>query len=207
MAWSLTCWCILTTFRTVDFSLFGVILLLPDIFLWIQGRNGLKFGMLMYPDHLQNWLEFSHGLLIFLVLTSFSLSESMFNLGFLAIFFRTHESNGLVFDMLIYPDHLLNWLRFGDTLLIFFILVVFWLGERSQICSFRAFSWECMGGTDWNLPCWCILTTFRTYSSLVMVCRISLFFMSAPWFCANLIGHWHLRGATVIRSLDLIVHL
>ena len=32
-----------------------------------RGRSGLKFGMLMYPDHLQNWLDFGHGLLIFII--------------------------------------------------------------------------------------------------------------------------------------------
>ena len=29
--------------------------------------NDLEFGMLMYPDHIQNWLEFCHGQLIFLI--------------------------------------------------------------------------------------------------------------------------------------------
>ena len=28
-------------------------------------RNGLKFGMFRYAEHLQNWLHFDHGLLIF----------------------------------------------------------------------------------------------------------------------------------------------
>ena len=32
-------------------------------FLRTQGRNGLNFGMLMYPDHLQNLLNFGHGLI------------------------------------------------------------------------------------------------------------------------------------------------
>ena len=31
------------------------------------GRNGLKFGMLMYLDHFQKWLDFGHDLLIFLM--------------------------------------------------------------------------------------------------------------------------------------------
>ena len=41
------------------------------IFLTIHGQNALKFGMQMYPDQLQNWLEFGHGLLIFLYLALF----------------------------------------------------------------------------------------------------------------------------------------
>ena len=36
-------------------------------------KNGLKFGMLMYPDHLQNWLHFGHGLLIFPILAHFDI--------------------------------------------------------------------------------------------------------------------------------------
>ena len=35
------------------------------------GRNGLKFDVLMYSDHLSNWLHFGHGLLIFLILGTF----------------------------------------------------------------------------------------------------------------------------------------
>ena len=41
----------------------------PERFLGIcwrtHGGNGLKFYMLMYLDHLQNWLVYVHGLLIF----------------------------------------------------------------------------------------------------------------------------------------------
>ena len=35
-----------------------------------HGGNGLKFCMLMYLWHLQNWLDYGHGLLIFLLLAS-----------------------------------------------------------------------------------------------------------------------------------------
>ena len=37
------------------------------IFRRIHGRNGLKYSMLIYPEHLQKWLGFSHGLLIFII--------------------------------------------------------------------------------------------------------------------------------------------
>ena len=37
------------------------------------GGNGLKFCMLMYLDHLQNWLVYGHGLLIFVILAFFNL--------------------------------------------------------------------------------------------------------------------------------------
>ena len=38
--------------------------------------NGLKLYMLMYLDRLQNWLVYGHGLLIFLILALFWLSET-----------------------------------------------------------------------------------------------------------------------------------
>ena len=39
-------------------------------------RNGLQFGVFMYPQHIQNGLNFGHGLLIFLVLALILLSET-----------------------------------------------------------------------------------------------------------------------------------
>ena len=54
-----------------------------------------------------------------------------------------------------------DWLDFGHSLLIFFILAAFWLYERGQIGGFWAFSGEHMWGMAWNLTCRCILTSFR----------------------------------------------
>ena len=34
------------------------------IIMWIYGRNGLKCGVIMSPDYLQNWSEFGHMLII-----------------------------------------------------------------------------------------------------------------------------------------------
>ena len=48
----------------------------PDISRKMHERNGLQFGMLMYPDHLQNWLDYGHGLLIFFPLAPLQLSET-----------------------------------------------------------------------------------------------------------------------------------
>ena len=70
--------------RSVDFSNFGAILTLwngsnlgfPGISQRTHGGNGLKFCTLMYLDHLQNWLVYGHGLLIFLILALFWLSET-----------------------------------------------------------------------------------------------------------------------------------
>ena len=38
--------------------------------------NGLKYGMLLYPDHLQNGSDYGCGLVIFLILVLFLLSET-----------------------------------------------------------------------------------------------------------------------------------
>ena len=42
----------------------------------LHGGNGLKFYILMYLERLQNWLVYGHGLLIFLILVQFWLSET-----------------------------------------------------------------------------------------------------------------------------------
>ena len=70
--------------RSVDFSNFGAILTkwngsnlgFPGIFWRTHGGNGLKLCTLMYRDHVQNWLVYGHGLLIFLILALFWLSET-----------------------------------------------------------------------------------------------------------------------------------
>ena len=41
--------------------------------------------MLIYPDHLQNWLDFGGALLIFLIMVSLSLSETGHIYGLQAI--------------------------------------------------------------------------------------------------------------------------
>ena len=75
---------------------------------------------------------------------------------------RTHGRNGLKFYMLMYLDHLQDWLVYGHGLLIFLILALFWLSETGQIWGFRTFPRERMEEMAWNFACWCILTTFRT---------------------------------------------
>ena len=82
----------------------------------MRGRNGLKFCMLMYPDHLPTWLDNGHNLLIFLIWAKFWHSEMGeiwgfwgSNLRFMGISQRKHVGNDLTFCMLMYPDHLQNW--------------------------------------------------------------------------------------------------
>ena len=81
---------------------------------------------------------------------------------FPGICLRMHGGISLKFYMLMYLDHLQNWLVYGHGLLIFLILALFWLSETGQIWGFRAFPRERMEGMAWNFARWCILTTFRT---------------------------------------------
>ena len=70
----------------------------PERFLGIfqktHKRNGLSLAMLMYPDQVQNLLDYGHDWLIFLILMQFG---------------WRHGRNGLQFCMLIYSDHRQNW--------------------------------------------------------------------------------------------------
>ena len=62
--------------------------------------------MLLYPDHLQNWLDFGHGLLIFLLLGTTLVYWNGSNSVFLGFSRRTNGENGLTFCLLMYPDYL-----------------------------------------------------------------------------------------------------
>ena len=55
----------------------------------MHGGNDLKFCTLMYLDHLQNWLVYGYGLVIFLILALFGLSETGQIWGF-RVFPREH---------------------------------------------------------------------------------------------------------------------
>ena len=52
--------------------------------------------------------------------------------------------------MLMYADHLQNWLVYGCGVLIILILALFWLSETGQIWGFRAFPGERIEGMAWN---------------------------------------------------------
>ena len=71
-----------------------------------------------------------------------------------------YGGNDLKYGVLLYPDHLQNWLDYGNGLVIFLILVLFWLSETGQIWGFQAFSGKPIEEMAWNFACWCILTTF-----------------------------------------------
>ena len=89
---------------------------------------------------------------------------------FPGICWRMHGGNSLKFYMLMYLDHLQNWLVYGHCLLIFLILALFWLNETGQIWGFWAFPWELMKEMAWNFAHWCILTTFSNNKFMVRVC-------------------------------------
>ena len=80
-------------------------------------ENGLEFSMLMYFDHLQNWLVYGHGLLFFKFWHYFDLVKRV-KFGVSGHFSRTHEGNGMKFWML-YPCHPQNWLDYAHGLVIF----------------------------------------------------------------------------------------
>ena len=46
----------------------------PDVL--THGRSGLKFGLVMYPDRLHNWLDCCYVRFIILILTTFWLNET-----------------------------------------------------------------------------------------------------------------------------------
>ena len=128
----------------------------PGIYRRTHGGNGLEFYMLICLDHIQNCLDYGYGLLIFLILALFWLSESG------QISWRMHGGNDLKFGTLMYLDNVQDWLVYGYGLLIFLILAVFWFSESGQIWGFRAFPGERMEWMAWNWARWCVLVTSRT---------------------------------------------
>ena len=72
----------------------------PGICQRTHGGNGLKVYMLMYLDHLQNSLAYGHGLLIFLILALFWLSETGQIWGFRA--FPGERMEGMAWNMVCY---------------------------------------------------------------------------------------------------------
>ena len=77
----------------------------------MHGRNGLQFGVFMYPQHIQNGSNFGHGLLIFLVLALILLSETGQIWGFRVFLEERMEEmawNGLHADVSWPPSELIS---------------------------------------------------------------------------------------------------
>ena len=102
----------------------------PGICRRMHGGIGLKFYMLMYFDHPQNWLVCGRGVLIFLIFGAILTRLNGSNLGFPDISQRTHGGNGLKFYTLMYLEPLQNRLVYGLGLLIILILALLWLSKR-----------------------------------------------------------------------------
>ena len=105
-----------------------------------HGGNGLKFYMLMYLDHFQNWFVGGHSLLIFLILALFWLSETGQIWGFWA--FPGEGMEGMAWNIACLfiltfwfwcNFHLVKqvkfWvsMHFGHAMWIFLIMVTLWL--------------------------------------------------------------------------------
>ena len=114
----------------------------PDRFPCISCKthkwNGLKFCILKCPDQVQNLLDNSHGLLIFLLLMPLWLNETA-SLGSLGISRRMHIGNGMKFCTLMCLNHLHKWLDYGLGMLIFLLLTPLSLSEIGQILCFQKF--------------------------------------------------------------------
>ena len=68
----------------------------PGICRRMHGGISLKFYMLMYLDHRQNWLVYGYGLLVFLILALFWLSETGQIWGFRA--FPGERTEGMAWN-------------------------------------------------------------------------------------------------------------
>ena len=69
VCWVSSFWCQFYLVKRVKFGFLGNSRIM-------HGGNSLKFCMLMYLGHLQNWLVYCYGLLIFPILVLFWLSET-----------------------------------------------------------------------------------------------------------------------------------
>ena len=107
----------------------------------------------------------------FPALALFWLSETGQSLGFRKFFFRSQRMNGLKFAMLMYPDHIENWVVCGDVFPPFGSILIL-----MKLVQFHV-SWHFL----WILASWYVLTTFKTDSILVMVCWYSSFWHPFDW--------------------------
>ena len=134
--------------------------------------NGLKFDMLMYPDHFRAdeisviicWFSSFWHHFDLVKQTKFATSGHFLGNA------REEWPELWHADVSWPPSELIKfWSRSVD----FPFLASFWLSETGKIWGLWQFSSECMGGIACNLTYWCILTTFSTAYILVMVCWFS----------------------------------
>ena len=131
----------------------------PCICLGTHGLNGLKWGMLIYPDHHQNWLGSGHGLLIFLLLAPLWLNEIV-RFEFSRYLFRNAWIDGSTFGMMMtWPSTDLARFWPGPANLPL-VGATFSLVKMFKFEILRHFC-EYVSKNGLNLICWCILRTFR----------------------------------------------
>ena len=162
-------------------------------FSWEHKGGMVSNFMLMYSDHLHNRLDFGHSLLTFLILASFWLVTQV-KFGVSRIFFRTHGRNGLKFYMLMYPDHLLNWLHLGHGLLVFPGTFITMYGRNEpKFVIFISILWypqnwkrqiltqENYPVTEWGYPWLLCSQTFLVWLKIATKTRVvNLMFHDAP---------------------------
>ena len=118
-------------------------------------------SMVMYPDHLQNWLDSGHGLLISLFWCHFGLVKRD-KFGFSGHF---KENTWRKWPEILHvnvPWPPQNWLDHEHGLLNFFLLTSLWCKEMSKLWGFWAFNEKRKKIMARNFACWCILTTLKS---------------------------------------------
>ena len=156
MTWNCVCWYILTTCRTdylwswyIVFTHFGTNLTLwngsnfrfPGISFRTHIENSLKFYMLMYLNHPQNWFVYDQSLLILLILALF---DSVKRVKFW-VSGHFPENALREWPQIVYADVPWPLLCSVD---FFSNLTLVWLSKMGQILGYRAFTEEHRGG-EW----------------------------------------------------------
>ena len=113
----------------------------PGVSRRMHGRKGLKFGTLMYLGHLQNRLDYGHGLSVE-ILALFWLSEMGQIWGFRAFPRERMEGMAWNFACLCIVTTIRTDLFMVMVCWFLLILALFWLSETGQIWGFQGFPRE-----------------------------------------------------------------
>ena len=145
--------------------------------------------MLVYPDHPENRLAFGHGLLIVLILVSFWLSEAGQVWGFWQ------------FSSQRMAENFTCWCILTTYSMVSSLVMVCWFSSfwsyldlaKPVKCAFSGhFLESAWGGMGQLLPCWCVLTTFRSDPIL----KVAYFIVS------KLSRYWIWGYPCMLRSLQ-----
>ena len=141
----------------------------PGISRRMHGGNCLKFCMLVYLDHLQNWLVYGHSLLIFLIWHYFDLvKRAKFGVsGHFPENAWMKRAYILHADVSWPPAELISLCTRSVDFCNFGTILTLWNGSK---LGFPGISRRNMEEMAWNFARWCILNTYRTDSFLDTVC-------------------------------------